>query len=402
MIALTLWPARSTAPAPAPAPTSAPARRTAPERAPIGALHAALDRLHHPHGRPPETPTRLTDHTPMALHALWALGAPAERLRSWAEAQAARWPIKAEPSDAAAGAWPAGHPDDWPALLGRGPYGRLRASLAAAVARDGLPAVLRRAAPMLVHGVAAAAFHGPIRVAHALQSGHAEELISALAYWAWRWQPLPPSGERADAPRLAVHDWLAALTARHDRGELSGWLISDRMAQASRSPAYQALADRLAVDDGTLPALRAWAAAQYARSGNFTLLHAVTGLRAVAVLQQACPALDLQAALPRAITAAWLSVAHPAAWPSVAHPTTGPALDPPRADPGADDRSVDWAALRQAAIAQDDDHVIKLVHAADEAVQQGVPGPWASAATRALRGATGVGASAARARRSAP
>ena len=55
-------------------------------------------------------------------------------------------------------------------------------------------------------GVAAAAFHGLIRTAHAVQSGHAGEVAAALAYWAWRWQPLAPArvpAERSGGQRTA-------------------------------------------------------------------------------------------------------------------------------------------------------------------------------------------------------
>ena len=59
-----------------------------------------------------------------------------------------------------------------------------------AVACDGAHTTLRESLPDLMPGVAAAALHGVIRTAHAVESGHAGELAEALAYWAWRWQAL--------------------------------------------------------------------------------------------------------------------------------------------------------------------------------------------------------------------
>ena len=69
-------------------------------------------------------------------------------------------------------------------------------------------------------GVAAAAFHGLIRTAHAVQSGHAGEVAAALAYWAWRWQPLAPPPQGGEA--LPFDDWAARLDRRCTHG-LQGW-----------------------------------------------------------------------------------------------------------------------------------------------------------------------------------
>ncbi len=90
-----------------------------------------------------------------------------------------------------------GKPDAYPALLD---------SMRALVERDGVDATLRTLLPDLLPGVAAAAFHGLIRTAHAVQSGHADEVAAALAYWAWRWLPRRCL-QRACRCRLGQRHW---------------------------------------------------------------------------------------------------------------------------------------------------------------------------------------------------
>ena len=121
----------------------------------------------------PEFNGGLTTHLPMALHALHGLGASDARLRAFAARHA-------------------DHPRDAPPE-----FLALRAHHLAALERDGEDAVLRNVLPALLPGVAAGAFHGLIRTAHAVEAGHRGELASGLAYWAWRWQPMEPADTSA-------------------------------------------------------------------------------------------------------------------------------------------------------------------------------------------------------------
>ena len=131
---------------------------------------------------PPEYQDQLSNHLPMALHALSALGAPEARLRSFFDRYAQRFGDARAPQAAAAAL-------DWRALRAQpAAYAALCASFAAMIDAIGVDATLRRTLPDLWPGVAAAAFHGLIRTAHAVQGGHPGELAHALAYWAWRWQ----------------------------------------------------------------------------------------------------------------------------------------------------------------------------------------------------------------------
>lgn len=273
--------------------------------------------------RPPEYRQQFTNHLPMALHALHSLGASADRQRAFAAGYGARFEGRTAQPEA---------------------FAALRAEFDAALAREGEDAVLRRVLPELLPGVAAAAFHGVIRTAHAVEAGHRGELAAGLAYWAWRRQPLalpPTAGEP-----MAFEAWAAALIDAAPGCRFDGPMISVRMQQAGKSAPYLALAGRLQTAPDTLARLAGLAVERYTATRNFTVLHLVTGLRAVRVLM---PWVDdtvaVGAVLVRAFTAAYLAA-------RVAPAALLPA--PPAGD---------WPTVVAAAVASDDDHVIKLVEA---------------------------------------
>lgn len=320
----------------------------------------------------PEHGQGMASHLPMALAALDGLGAHEAQMRSFFAHYARRLERVAVPRG---GAKPV---DDWQRLRGRfEAFETLQASFARLLARDGADAVLRDAVAALADGVSGAAFHGPIRVAHAVEAGHEGELAAALAYWAARWEPLP-APDAAPRRRIAgVTPWLDAIDARRvafdPAWRASAPLISARMQQAALTPPYIELAGGLSLD-GVAPAallrdLAQACAARYAATGNFTVLHMATASRALRVLARWLPAdADALAPLLHAVAAANLAAL---AAPLQRHADGG--------EPG-------WEEVRRRACASDDDHVIKLVHAA--AMQQGeLPDDvWLEAARTAVRG----------------
>ncbi|WP_326543918.1 questin oxidase family protein [Pseudorhodoferax sp.] len=302
----------------------------------------------------------LFNHLPMALHAAWALGADSARLQAQITHDAPRLPPR-----------PAARPrTDWRTALGhRKAWAGLHADFAARIAAHGAETVLHDTLPVLMRSPHAAAFHGLIRSAHAFEGGHAGELAAALASWAATWvEPRVPAPDaRSAAPLQHLAAWCAALQAARWRGE--GRLISDRADAAMASPAYTALADTLepAADLAQRrEQLLQLALDAYLASGNFTALHLLTGLRAVRVLAPLLPAQpEVQAWLTRAFVAAWLA----------AQLQRRP---PPDAPPP------DWPALHAAALAQFDDHALKLVHACWQEDQHRPDPRWRAAAALAL------------------
>lgn len=298
----------------------------------------------------------LSNHLPMALAALRRLGASDARLAEFAAGYSQR--LRPAP---AATEWPAGDP--WRAQLGQpAAWPAYRHLFLHWLATEEADAVLQQTLPTLMAGCGGAAFHGLIRTAHAAQSGHGQELADALAYWACRWLnlgPPPPPGTRADPAPL-----LKALGQPKPPGEL----IVDRMAIAARHPGFNAGTAGLRIDDHTLPRLARLAARLYARSANFTALHLVTSAQAMAVLlpfvEDTLPAV---AAYWRAYAAGFVA--------SGAVLRRAPAARP-------------WPELVAAALASDDDHLIKLVDACRQAqAAAGGADDWQRAATRAAQGA---------------
>ncbi len=306
-------------------------------------LHSMLDsnlRL------PPEYRDQLTNHLPMALQALYRLGASPQRMQDFYAAYALRFQGMKMPATVAASGvqW-----HDWRTLRGQADaYPALLACFNDLVARQGIDASLRLVLPDLLPGVAAAAFHGLIRTAHAAETGHAGELAAGLAYWAWRWQAVPaPAGS---SPLLDFDTWAARLVREAVGWRSEGPLISIRMDDASQSTVYLALASTLApaaTIEARIAELAALAVARYVASPNFTVLHMITALRAMRTLLPwlGQPDRSVQAILVHNFVAAYLAG------------RVAPLDRPPTARPAT------WAEVMAAATESDDDHVIKLVDA---------------------------------------
>ncbi len=302
----------------------------------MSVLEALLDAGVHHHA---EYRGGLANHLPMALVALHRLGASDARLQAFADAY--RPKLEAAPP---AVDWPAGEP--WKAAFGEpAAWAAYRALFAQWLVHESRDAVLAQVLPALMPGCGAAAFHGLIRTAYAVESGHAGELADGLAYWACRFLPLPDAGERGreDDPGVV----LDAL-----RGPMQSWrcdagLIVERMQAAAQHPAFTAHVARLRVGDSTLASLARLALARYAQGGDFTVLHLATASHALRLL---LPFVDEP--LP-ALRSFWVAAAAAAASvrePDAAMPSPLPALLP------------DWPEIVARAVASDDEHVVKLVH----------------------------------------
>ena len=297
----------------------------------------------------------LSNHLPMALLALHRLGAPGHRLQAFAAGYASRL----EPAPAPV-PWPGTQP--WLSRLGqRGAWPAYRSLFGQWLARAGAAAVLAQVLPELMRGCGAAAFHGLIRSACALQTGHTGELADGLAYWACRHLPLGPApcGQEPDPLPL-----LSRLQA-----DLAGWssqqnLIFQRMADAAVAPAFGRSVAALQVGPDTLSALARQAAALYAASGNFTALHLVTSAHAMRVL------------LPH-VGQPLLAVGH--YWCAfaagfVASGALGAGSAP----------LLPWEQLVATAVQSDDEHLVKLVDSCREQERACGGEVWRLAASRAL------------------
>jgi hypothetical protein len=283
----------------------------------------------------------LASHLPMALVALEAMGASAEDMDRFERHYVPQLEpigsaiVTIEPGDEAAHL---GSPRAFPEWV---------VYFSTAIGRDGADAVLGRWVDRLMPAVAAGAFHGAIRTAFALESGTAHELAHALAYWAAAYQPLPEAP--APAGTRSPHEVLVALHGARAPGNarLAGRSILERTVAATRLAQFGeqvASVDpaQFNLDAIALALLRALAA-----SGDFTLLHGMTGAHAFRLL--AAYGSDGEAALRDlwvAVVAAYLGAGSPKA--------DGWGLE--------GDDALDWPAIHARAVRREDEHDIKLAY----------------------------------------
>ncbi len=301
----------------------------------MSVLEGLLDANVHHHA---EYRGGLANHLPMALVALHRLGAADARLQAFADAYGGK--LEAAPP---AVDWPPAQP--WKASFGDpSAWPAYRALFAQWLVHEGRDGVLPQVLPALMPGCGAAAFHGLIRTAYAVESGHTGELADGLAYWACRFLPLPHAGERGreDDPRVV----LDALRDAMRPWQSDAGLIVERMQAAALHPAFVPHAARLRVGDATLAALARLALARYAQGGDFTVLHMATASHALRLL---LPFVDEPLPVLRNF---WVACAAAAASVRVS-PLPAPLGTLP-----------DWPEIVKRAIASDDEHVHKLVHTA--------------------------------------
>ena len=151
-----------------------------------GSLALLHRRLNEAQAFGPAYDGAMSNHLPMALHAAWEMGAEAERLQRLVDGdrlklEAATPASAAVEADARRAAEPLqtgiGAADEW--LIHRGQpadYPWLQAYFSALLAGLTPRAVLAAHLPVLLGAPHAFAFHGLIRVAHAVESAHTAEL----------------------------------------------------------------------------------------------------------------------------------------------------------------------------------------------------------------------------------
>ena len=283
----------------------------------------------------------LASHHPMAITALDAMGATTEDLDRF-ESLYVR---NLEPMPEAVVTISQG--DEAAHLGSPRAFPEWVAYFSEAIERDGAIAVLERWIDRLLPAVAAGAFHGAIRTAFALESGARDELAHGLAYWAAAYETLPepplPTGERSP------HEVLLRIAKdpAHAARRPAGRNIIERTIAATRMPdfgSYVASVDaaQLSIDEIARALLRA-----YAASGDFTLLHGITGTHAFRLLARY--ASDPQAAvfdLWNAVVAAYIGAGSPA--------PDGWGLEGPD--------SLDWSEIHARAVHREDEHDIKLAY----------------------------------------
>lgn len=283
----------------------------------------------------------LASHYPMALVALDAMGADDAAIDRFG----GHYLANLEPIEDAVVAIA---PGDEAAHLGSPrAFPEWVAYFEAAIAAEGDERVLALWVGRLLPAFAAGAFHGAIRAAYALEAGSPRELAHALAYWAAAYELLPEmppaSGELSCDQVLAAVAEDPAFAGKRPAGSN----IIERSVAAARMPrlaAHAASADpaRIDLDEIARALIRA-----YAASGDFTLLHGVTGTHAFRLLSPYVGDPDAGLGI---LWAALLAAYAGAGAPRV----EGWGLR------GAD--SLDWPEIHARALDREDEHDIKLAY----------------------------------------
>lgn len=301
----------------------------------------------------PEYGSGLSDHAPMVVEALDRLGRP-DAIAPYLERTVPKRRTLREETASALTA-----------------FAEELAQAEALIASEGAAEATRRYALRFGPGLAGAAFHGLLRVAHALEglsrrdsAERRHELARALAYATLRAEPLPaPANDvelRTPAP---LHEVLVGLTPSEAALVPRAGLISTALAdRAVQHPTLAIEAARIALPDDVHAAgeaLRAEAfalftASEYLPRATFTLLHAVTGMDAAARVAARLPPPDARALLAHAAHAlAAVRIAFVGRFP---HPL-----------PRHAERSFTGEVAR--AVSSLDDHAIKLAAALVDGTQ---------------------------------
>jgi hypothetical protein len=299
----------------------------------------------------PEYGGGLCNHLPMALTALEQMGATPALLNDYRRTHVSWLEKLPDRAAAPAGAWPFRKAD-------HAGFVDLQADFRQRIARDGWEAVLRATLPELAPGLSAAAFHGLIRTAMGVTSRHEGEVAAGLAYWAAHWQRL---GVALGMPGQSgpSTEPLALLQRIHDDARFAfdpkeaPGLIDDALLAVGRLSGFGGVIDWLDVERCSIANIAHAGAVFYGATGDFTALHTVTAAQAVTVLLPYVQ--EPKVLLP------WLWQGLAAAYIGIGRPAL------PETDAVAAWRSTespDWPELLRSALAQDDEHAVKLCYSA--------------------------------------
>jgi Questin oxidase-like len=299
----------------------------------------------------PEYGGGLCNHLPMALIALDQMGATPAQLNDYRRTHVSWLEKLPERAAAPTGAWPFRKAD-------HAGFVDLQADFRQRIARGGWEAVLRATLPDLAPGLSAAAFHGLIRTAMGVTSKHDGEIAAGLAYWAAHWQRLgvalgAPSESEPSADPLQLLERLRNDERFAFDPKSAPGLIDDALLAVGTLSGFGDVIGWLDPAAGTVGNIARAAAALYGATGDFTALHTVTAAQAVVAL--------LPYVEEPKILLPWLWQGLAAAYIAIGRPAL------PDADVIANWRAMEapaWAELMRSALAQDDEHAVKLCYSA--------------------------------------
>ena len=298
----------------------------------------------------PEYGGGLCNHLPLALTALDQMGATPAQLNDYRRTHTSWLEKLPERAAAPAGAWPFRKAD-------HAGFVDLQADFRQRIAREGWEPVVCATLPELAPGISAAAFHGLIRTAIGVTSRHDGEIAAGLAYWAAHWQRLgvalgaPAQSEPSADPLLLLERLRTDERFAFDPKSAPG-LIDDALLAVGGLSGFEEVIDWLDERSSIAEIARA-AGALYGATGDFTALHTVTATQAGSVLLPFVQ--EPKVLLP------WLWQGVAAAYIAIGRPTIA-TTDTIEAWRGTETPA--WPDLLRSALAQDDEHTVKLCYSA--------------------------------------
>ncbi|CTQ47422.1 questin oxidase family protein [Roseibium aggregatum] len=302
-----------------------------------------------------EFPYLLANHAPMVLVALDRMGASPSRIAEWYEAYRDAHKLapplpSVEPID----------PASWKAALGdRTRESDYRAFFTGEIERLGIDSAIRQYLPHLVQGVAGSALHPLMRLAYAVLKMDEADTGAALGYWAACYLPMPDAGQ-VEPDTSDPGEILAAVSAvegiRTYTTETD--LLWHNICAVAALPGFVPLIGRLKVDETTPRRMAETSLAVFAATMDFSALHAVTGMhwaRLVAAY------LDEPLTLYRVFWQVIASLVPKIGFPDL---PSEESLQMMREKPAPE-----WAEIKAAAIASDDEHDVSLVFSASQEEQ---------------------------------
>lgn len=313
----------------------------------------------------------LTNHLPMALVAKAGLGAPLEELVRFSTTYGARLRIRGAPGDVLTDAtWQ--RSIDEPAA-----YPELADFFCRQIDARGVDEVLRAYLPRFVSGLSGAAFHGAIRLSYALDAASARRVGAAMGYFAANAASLAPLGA-ADAETDDPADVLRGLAEEGEGTTVPSMArISDEMRWVARQLSFARCVATLSVDGDAPRRMAEVAVKLYATTDDFTALHGVTGLEALARLRGFVEDHgEFDRYCFQALAAAYVSLGAPPIWSKERLGEFAMSTDLERGD-----------VARRGAMS-DDEHVAKLVFTAQRLGVVMEDPPYRAVAERAVRNDT--------------
>ncbi|MDP5008814.1 MAG: questin oxidase family protein [Glaciimonas sp.] len=288
-----------------------------------------------------------TNHCPMALCALAAMGANAMRLQVFFD----EWKLSFKTITP--------HFDQiidqnsWPRYLGNiAAFGALRVYFEEWIEKSSVNTVLEQVFRQIPFAPASAAFHGMIRLAYGLEAEHNSEIAAGLAILVSGHLPINIAlADRALA--ASVEDGLAALSQCLNGVVPTGNSITTHLRAVVADPRFHAQLLTPPTNPDLINEMARTAIALYWQTNDFTALHMVTGLNATRSVFTHLPEVMAQQLLPD------LWIAFCAAYASIGAPPL--TIDKNISTTHTSD-SAAWSALHALAITADNDHVIKMVY----------------------------------------